>query len=160
VVASIGGIAAAFAYDQELAFNNLWQFFPWGWSVLPTGVLRLYPWFEGSAWRAAAVFGTGSALLIAALIVLRVQSRPRLGGHFIWVAVGLAGIGIALNLFGIALDATTITNPTGGLMAYFGLFVVFWSLPSLIAGSVVSATDRFSNRWWPRRAAEPGNAEG
>jgi hypothetical protein len=51
------------------------------------------------------VYSAGACVLGAALVVIRVFSRPHAGGHFIWISVGLAGLVTTLYLW-----ATSITN--------------------------------------------------
>ena len=75
-----------------------------------------------------AVFLTGSVIVLGALIAVRARTHPDAGGHVIWVSVGVAGVAISLNLFGLS-----VTDPTN--VASFGLFIF-----SLLVGAVALIT--------------------
>jgi hypothetical protein len=55
------------------------------------------------------VYSIGASLVGAALVVIRVLSRPRAAGHLIWICVGLGGLVITLDFW-----ATSITNAFDG----------------------------------------------
>jgi hypothetical protein len=62
-----------------------------------------------SHWNAAAIdagvaeFIVGSVILLAALLTIRLQLRPRAGARFIWASAWLFWAAVALNCLGLAL---------------------------------------------------------
>lgn len=107
----LGALIASVGYDQELAYSGD------GVAIagLPQGtteLLQVYPWFYNSIWPSVGAFAIGAALIVIGLIALRLSSHPHLGGHLIWAAVGIGGVGVAVQFSSIAVAGATDTGIT------------------------------------------------
>ena len=132
----VGLLIAAVGFEQAVSYDGTPVDIP----GLPGAArgLHTYPWFYYSIWPTVRAFALGVLLIIGALTGLRLSSSPRLGGHFIWAAIAVTGVGVLIQFVGIELAAYLQTGFIAYFVGWFGIFIVLCALPLLIAGLVVS----------------------
>ncbi len=144
-VVAVGALIASLGYDQELAYSGDGVAIP-GLPQRTTEILQLYPWFYNSIWPSVEVFVVGAAAIVIGLIALRLYHHPQIGGHLIWAAVGVGGIGVAIHFSSIAVAGATETGITAFLIGILGLIIIFVAMCVFLVGLWFSI-----NRWTANR---------
>jgi hypothetical protein len=92
-----------------------------------------------SRWNAAAIdagvaeFIVGSVILLAALLTIRLQLRPRAGARFIWASAWLFWAAVALNCLGLAV-ATAPRSASDSSLVLLSLVVEVPAVVLLLFG--------------------------